>query len=329
MKKRISDIIKYTLAAAVAGVLLYFVLRNIQWSLVAEGLAHCKWGFILLMVLANIISVVFRAIRWRLLTNPIAPGERRMTVINAYFIGNMFNSLLPGSGEFIRCGFIRTSESSYQKVLGTVLTERLWDAISLIVLTIIALFAGSEAFASFCREKVWEPMTASLMAKWWIVPVIVVCVILLVALYRILKKRIPSLQKVGTFFNGLLEGLLSFRHMKHKGAFLLLTVGIWVMYWIGMHCVLLAMPELCHLQPADSLMLTVTGNLASVIPAPGSIGAYHYLITEAVANIYSATKETGLIYAVLNHEPVLLTHLTLGFVCYLAERAYRRKNKTI
>ncbi|MBO4571067.1 MAG: flippase-like domain-containing protein [Bacteroidales bacterium] len=327
MKKRVSDIIKYTLAAAVAGVLLYFVLRNINWSLVAEGLAHCKWGFILLMVLANIISVVFRAVRWRLLTNPVAPGERRMTVINAYFIGNMFNSLLPGSGEFIRCGFIRTSEASYQKVLGTVLTERIWDAISLIILTIIALSAGSEAFATFCRENVWEPMRASLMAKWWIVPAVAGGVILLVALYRILKKRIPSLQKVGSFFKGLLEGLLSFRNMKNKGTFLLLTVGIWVMYWIGMHCVLLAMPELCHLHPADSLMLTVTGNLASVIPAPGSIGAYHYLITEAVANIYSATKETGLLYAVLNHEPVLLTHLTFGFICYLAQRAYIRKKR--
>ncbi|MBO4768524.1 MAG: flippase-like domain-containing protein, partial [Bacteroidales bacterium] len=136
MNKKVSDILKYTIGALIAGALLWLALRNVQWKLVGEGLAHCKWGFILLMMAANIVSVVFRALRWELLVKPVAPTERRGTVLNAYFIGNMFNSLLPGSGEFIRCGFIRSSESSYQKVLGTVLTERIWDAISILVLVI-------------------------------------------------------------------------------------------------------------------------------------------------------------------------------------------------
>ena len=166
MKTKASDILKYTIGALIAGALLWLALRNVQWKLVGEGLAHCKWGFILLMLAANLASLALRTIRWRLLVKPVAPGERRGTIFNAYCIGNMFNSLLPGSGELIRCGFIRSSEASYQKVLGTVLTERIWDAISIVVLVIIALLAGSGEFASFCHERIWMPMANGFSTKW-------------------------------------------------------------------------------------------------------------------------------------------------------------------
>ena len=326
MKTKASDILKYTIGALIAGALLWLALRNVQWKLVVEGLEHCKWGFILLMLAANLASLALRTIRWRLLVKPVAPGERPGTIFNAYCIGNMFNSLLPGSGELIRCGFIRSSEASYQKVLGTVLTERIWDAISIVILVIIALLAGSGEFASFCHQRIWMPMANGFSTKWWIIPAALLLIAVLVLLFRKFKARSAFLQKVGHFFSGLWDGFLSFRNMEGKGTFLLLTVGIWGLYWFGMHCVLWAMPELCHLQATDSLMLTAVGNLASVVPAPGSIGAYHFLIAAAISQIYNATWETGLLYAVLNHEPILISHLILGAVCYILEKASKKRN---
>ena len=115
--------------------------------------------------------------------------------------------------------------------------------------------------------------------------------------------------------------------MQHKGPFLLFTLGIWTMYLLMAFSVMKAMPDLALLDMKDALFFTVVGNCASVIPVPGGIGAYHYLMALAVSGIYGKTWEAGILYATLQHELHAVLVLVLGVASYLRISVNARHSK--
>ena len=68
---------------------------------------------------------------------------------------------------------------------------------------------------------------------------------------------------------------------------------------------------------ADALFLSALGNVASVIPVPGGIGAYHYLIMLCLSSLYGFSNESGLLFAMLNHESHAILVLVLGIWSYV------------
>ena len=53
MKKNFSKIIKYLLSALLAGILLYFSFREVEWADFVAGLKDCRWEYILLSMAAG------------------------------------------------------------------------------------------------------------------------------------------------------------------------------------------------------------------------------------------------------------------------------------
>lgn len=67
---------------------------------------------------------------------------------------------------------------------------------------------------------------------------------------------------------------------------------------------------------ADAAFLSLVGNIASVVPVPGGVGAYHYLVAAAVG-LYGHSWETGILFATLNHEIHALLIIVLGIISYV------------
>lgn len=173
MNKKISNILKYILSAGVAVLLLYFSFREVEWKDFMAGLRTCRWEFIVLSMAAGIAAFWFRGLRWRQLLLPIDPSTRRITTFNAVNIGYIANFVFPRIGEFVRCGVVtRRSASeegeasgqarkkaSYDKVLGTVVLERGWDMLSMLLLLVVLLSARWEKFGGFFMTQMWEPLS--------------------------------------------------------------------------------------------------------------------------------------------------------------------------
>jgi uncharacterized protein (TIRG00374 family) len=87
-----------------------------------------------------VLSVWSRALRWRYLTNPIAPIPRG-TLFRAQAIGFMVNNLVPlRIGELVRSWYLaRETRTSGAAILGTVILERALDIVSLLLLAAAAL----------------------------------------------------------------------------------------------------------------------------------------------------------------------------------------------
>ena len=332
MNKKVSQILKYAVSASLAFVLLYFSFRDVEWADFMEGLKSCRWEFILLSMAAGSFAFWLRAVRWRKLLLPIDGSITRMTAFNGINIGNISNFVFPRIGEFIRCGVItRRSEpvspddpehkkASYDKVLGTVVLERSWELLVMLLLLLGVVVGGFNRFGGFFVEQIWTPMAQRLdFSIWWIVAVLAVAGVAgCYALWRY-RDTNPVFSKVWGIFRGILQGFASCLKMDRKWMFFAYTAFIWMTYWLMAASTVWAAPFLSELDLIDALFLSLVGGLGFAVPVPGGIGAFHFIISLALSAIYGIPTELGIIYATLSHTSQAITQIFFGAGSYAYE----------
>ncbi|MCR4859585.1 MAG: flippase-like domain-containing protein [Bacteroidales bacterium] len=326
MYKKATNIIKYTLSAILAVVLVWFAFRGVDWKAFWEGLQQTRWGWVVLYFVVALLALVFREMRWRALIKPLDPEIRPLKVWDSLNVGNIINIVLPGAGEFARCGYVSSKRMSFDKGFGTIACERLCDVIAVLVLIVTALALKWESFGPFFYENIWAPMAARLGGSllWILLGVLALVVAFFWAVFRF-RDRVRFLGRIADTFKGLATGFASVARLENKWSFVLSTVGIWVMYILMMWCTLKALPQLDSLGMVDALFLSAVGNIASVIPVPGGIGAYHYLVALSVQSLYGAPWETGILLATLGHEAHAILIIVVGVISYVHLTLQKKK----
>lgn len=316
MGPKASKAVKYTLSFILAAFFIWFAFRKVNWPEFVEGLAQTRWIWVPAFFAASVGALVFRALRWKMLLKPLDPEVRTSRLWDAANVGNLANAVLPGTGEFVRCGYV-CSRCGYDKALGTAVMERLWDFLAIGVLVVLALLLGKDRFGTFFQEQVMQPAAGrSEISLWWIA--LIVAAVIAGGIWTVFKfkDRNRLCGKIAGVASGLWHGMGSISKMDRKWAFALCTAGIWFMYVLMCWCIIKAVPALDGLGLVDALFISAVGNLASVIPVPAGMGAYHYLVSLTLSSIYGATLDTGLLFATLNHELHLLLVIVLGAISY-------------
>ena len=321
MERKTKDILGYAFSAAVAAVLLWFSFRGIGWDDFREGLRACSWGYVAAAMAFGVLSFWLRGLRWRELLLPTDPSVRRRTCFDAVCVSYLANMVIPRAGELVRCNLVaRRSapdaegrrKASFDKVLGTVVVDRIWDTLTLLLLLVVLMLTlGGRLAALFSGGEVkWE----SGMLR--IAGVILLAGVAAAALLCLLRDRNALFRKVWGFIGGIFQGMASCLRMKGWWKFLLYTLLVWGCYWMTCHCILLAvqgrLPGFDTLTATDSLFLMVAGSISSVVPVPGGFGAYHYIISLALTSLYGIPSEYGLVWATLNHESQAIAQVVCG-----------------
>lgn len=309
-------ILKYILSLAIAAVLLWFSFRNVEWDEFIEGLKSCRWEYIVISMAAGAFAFGLRALRWRQLLLPIDPQTRLITTFNGINIGNISNFVFPRIGEFVRCGVItRRTTATYDKVLGTVVLERGWELLVMLLMLAVTLFAGFERFGAFFVEEIWGPLS-SRFNMWWVM--LVALAALAAAIYLIwkFKEDSPLAARLYNILKGVFQGFSSCFRMDRKWLFFAYTALIWLTYWFMAACTVWAAPFLSHLDIVDALFLSLVGGLGFAVPVPGGIGAFHFVIGLTLSTIYGVPMETGIIYATISHTSQAITQILFGAVSY-------------
>lgn len=330
MGKKISGILKYVLSAGIACLLLWFSFRDVEWESFIGGLKSCRWEFILLSMAAGSFAFWLRALRWRQLLLPIDPTITRLTTFNGINIGNISNFVFPRIGEFVRCGIITRhsahygpagqgdrKKASYDKVLGTVILERSWELLVMLLMLVVVIAGGFERFGTFFADQIMAPMSQKFnLSLWWLAAII--AVVLGVLLFLIWKFRDTNALcgKVWGVFKGVLQGFSSCLRMERKWLFFAYTAFIWIMYWFMAASTMWAAPFLDGLDLIDALFLSLVGGLGFAVPVPGGIGAFHFVIGIALYGVYGIPMEAGVVYATISHTSQAVTQIFFGAVSY-------------
>lgn len=315
MAKKALKILEYIALLGIAGLLIWLALRGIDWKVFVENLHTVKWWGVGLSALACVMAIAIRAERWKDMLLPLDPSTKRITVWDASNVGSLSYLAIPGSGEFVRCAGVTTKLATYDKVFGTTIMERTWDVVMVIVVTVLAVIFKNDEIGSFMRESVLKPAAGRMTTQLWVIlGAAVVAIGVFIYLIFKLRDRSKFFGKLAGWIIGIVDGFKTFGAIKHKWRFMIYTVGIWFFYVAMCQCVFWAMPELGGLTFADALFISAIGNVASLIPVPGGMGAYHYIIALAMSQIYGFGWETGILFATLTHESRSLMLVVLGAV---------------
>ncbi len=324
-------ILKYGLSLSVAVLLMYFCFRNIDWKGFWDSLSGCRWEWVGASIAVGVLSNWFRSVRWREMLLPIDSATGRLTVFNAVNIGYLANFALPRIGEFVRCGVVsegsKGKKAGYDKVLGTVVTERSFDMLVLLLLLFLFLAFSRERFVSFFIDEVWLPFSGRLnFSLWWIVAA--AAAVLAAATFLIVRcrHRNPFAAKVCGVFRGIWTGLVSCFGMKDGWRFFILTLLIWATYFLTSYCSMRSVPLLDPLAASDALFLMLAGSIGWTVPVPGGFGAFHYVVALALSSVYGLSFELGIVFATISHGSQSIMMAVTGLISYFSETF--RINKT-
>lgn len=307
MDPKSRHILRFVLGVAAGVLLVYLAFRKVDWQAFREGLKQCRWTWVGVSMAAGLAALLFRGLRWRRLLTPIDGGLSRRRVFGAYCIGNLCNSVLPASGEIVRSAVLPRRREDTREVLGTAASERVIDLLTLSGILLLLMAAGWNFIGSFVQENIFRPVVSNprslLLLSFLGVAVVVVLVL-------IFARRLPFPAKARGFLVGVWKGIKSIRLMEGKGWFLLDTALIWSLYWFQVLMISKALG--LSMLPKDALLLSALGSIASVIPVPGGIGAYHYILALALSSLYGMNWNEGILFATLCHESQLLVSIAAG-----------------
>ena len=328
MKDRLKKILKYAMSVSLAMVFLWFSFRGVEWADFLAGLKECRWGWVLLSMVLGALAFWLRALRWHQLLRPIDSDITILTAFNGINIGNISNFVFPRIGEFVRCGVITRHSSpkkaSYEKVLGTVVLERGWELLVMLLMLSLVLVFGFERFGQFFLDRIWEPMAMRFGGNiWWgVLALAAACVAGVYMVWRFHSSN-AFCSKVWGVIRGLGQGFSSCLKMDRKWLFFAYTALIWLTYWSMAAATVKAAPFLDNLDLVDALFLSLIGGLGFAVPVPGGIGAFHFIISMTLSVMYGVPVELGVVYATLSHTSQAITQILFG-LCSYAYEAFKK-----
>lgn len=316
------SIIYYVFFLGLAVFLLYYCFRNINFTDLYKGLKEANQLMIWLSILAGFIAYILRALRWKILIEPLGYKPSLLRVYDALMIGYTINIVLPRVGEVTRCAILtKTNKVPIEPLFGTVVMERVIDLLCMMIAVVLVFFLRIDFFGAFLSKKIFLPLWSQIEEMEFFLFALIACLgVGFSFVYFFWRKwmRFPLVQKVKNSLDGIVQGLKSIFRMKQYLLFLLYTLGIWVCFWLTSYLVVLAVPNTAELTAADGLFLMVLGSMGWVVPVPGGMGSFHYIVALGLS-VYGITFEPdGVIFATIAHESQLIPMVVLGIISFLS-----------
>ncbi len=327
MDAKKKNILTYTLWTVIAVVLLYFSFRSVEWEEFASALSSCRWGWVLVSMLTGALVILVRALRWRMQLLPLDSSTSLVTSFNAYSIGMASNLVLPRLGDVVRCAYVvKNTGIGFDKSLGTMVVDRLWDVISLLLIGVALVLLFWTHFGGFIIDNYLGAIVSS-RTLWLILAAVVLLLSALLLLLWRLREKGGFWSRAWAFVRGIGDGLASCLRMRRGYLFIVYTILIWAGYWFMCYCVIMALQDVeafSSLGAVDALFLMFAGTVSTLIPVPGGFGAYHSVVAGAISAVWGIPFATGMVFAILSHESQVIVQAILGLGSYVHESFFRR-----
>jgi hypothetical protein len=289
----------------------YVAVRGVDLEEAWRAFRESEGWWIVPSLAALAVGVFVRVVRWRLLFSPeTRPGFGPAT--GALLIGAFFNNVLPArAGEIARVVALRRmAGTSRLEALGTVIAERIYDVLTLLVLLFIAL--------PLMPEVTWVRATAVTAI---VLTLAVVAFLLALAHwgerpFRFVLRplsRVPgfSVERTDLGAGSLIRGLTAGGHAPSALAAVLLTALSWVVFAISYWFLMLGF----HLEVDvfAGLLVLVATNLAMIVPSsPAALGVFEGAAQVALS-AFGVDPSVALSYALVLHFLNFAPYVVIGY----------------
>ena len=275
MKLNLSSIIKFLVSIGIGIGLVYYLQTKItleQRLQIVEGIKNIPLWLLVLSIFLTALACVVRAFRWKMLLEPMGYKPRNSTLISSIFIMYLGNLIFPRLGEVLRCSVLLKEEDiPLDKGIGTMITERIVDILGLGLYVLLAFIFEFDQLIEIYKQYSSMKGESSLL-----LPIILfMCVILGgIIVWRLKKLREFILHKI----LGIFEGLKSILKLKKPILFVVYSLSIYSIYYLGTYILFYAFSETLNLSLGCGLVVLIAGTLGVGL-TQGGIGAYQVLVT--------------------------------------------------
>jgi hypothetical protein len=208
--------------------------------------------------------------------------------ILSVFAAYLINYTIPRAGDVARASIISNYEKiPFEKLIGTIIAERIVDMICISVLILISLLYEFERIS----EKIITLLTSVNFDNLLIFLITIFLIIFLA--FRILKK-FKFHKKFSNFLTGLKSGLTVIMRMEQKLAFIAHSIFIWLMYVFMFYVTSFAFSDL-HGTNFFHLLISFTLAALSIMFSNGGIGIYPLAVEESLY-LYGFEAVNGLAF---------------------------------
>lgn len=314
----------FVLIAATGGLLALF-LRQADLAQVWSEIRHASLSYLLLALLATLVTYIFRALRWKTLLLPLGRPPFG-AIFRTTVIGFAANSLLPArAGEILRPYLLaRQHRLSATSAFATVLFERLLDLVTVLAFFGCFVFVGRTARTAdpvLFRTVQLGGLAAAVAA------VVGSALVFLVAGH---PERLGRwTMRLGAFLPPRYASGLSRAVQRFASGFavvrrpaplieaLLLSIPLWLSIaagiWFVSHAFHIEMDFL------GTFLIVTLLTVGVAVPTPGAVGGFHYAYRVGATVFFAAPSERAVGAAIVLHAISFVPVALLGLVFMLQD----------
>ena len=249
--------------------------------------------WIIVTCLCYMLTNVSRTYRWKMLLEPLGYKPSWLNAFFSIMVGYLANLGIPRSGEVIRGATLTNYEQvPIEKVMGTIVVDRILDFLSLFIVIAIGLFLHFNLLVEELSKLI--PFE-SLQGKIILGGIGIGGLLVLYILYRMLQQnsQSPLIQKILNLVEGFKSGLVSIGKVKHIPIFLFHSVVIWFLYFLMTYLCIKGFEPTSGITMSQALVVFIFGAFGMIIPTPGGMGSYQFALQKGLG-LFGIAGQSGL-----------------------------------
>jgi hypothetical protein len=323
--KKLTGVLKYLALFGISAFLFCWVYKDFDYRKLWQDVQHMNYLYVAIGFVILTLSHVSRAMRWNIMIRPLGYEVSTRNSFIAVMIGYLANLFLPRAGEVSRCMVLnRTNKVPVDKLIGTVVTERLVDFLVLLILLGVALIIEFNKLKGFFINALGklthkQPGAGSSLFTFWKVFTAVVFLAFFAwlawYLYRTFRNH-KMVVKARGILMGFADGLRSIQHMENRGMFIFHSFFIWTMYFLMTYVMFKSLDSTSGLGLAPALSVLVMSTFGFVVPVQGGAGTYDFAVIQTLL-LYGLNQTAAETYAFVSHAFQMILQLVWGGICAL------------
>lgn len=320
--KKLKTVLQLFLFALLGAGVIWYMFRQMstpQKAQMREAVGHLRYGMIPLFIGATLLSDWARAKRWQLMLRPLGIFPGTVNTVLSVIIGYLVNLVPPRAGEVVKCTVLARYENiPADKMIGTIVAERAWDAVCLLFIILGGLAWQASVMDAPTRASLLEHLPKGRSMVW----MAGIFTGLLGALFALYRYRPGS--RLSRFIHGLGDGVSSIWRLQARGLFLLHTFIIWASFVGQILIGFYALPGTAGLGLGAAVMVLIFGSVA-MIASPGGLGLYPFLTALILVSGYGVGEAEAQAFGWVTWGMLTAVIILLGIAGLLVLPVYNRR----
>ena len=309
------SVLKYVIFLGLGLGIFFYVYPLEEIDPLMDKLKSANYWYVLPVVIIAIASHFARAYRWRMLIEPVGHKVKTFSTFRSIMIGYYFNTLVPRMGEVSRCVALNKIEKvPVSTALGTVITERIFDLISLMLIVGITVLAQFDIVGEYILNLFSEKLNGIQSSFSWQTILFIAGFLLLLGLLYFLVKKMGVYDKILNLISEFKKGLFSVKNLKSPLLFIGYTIFIWLGYYFMCYLSFMTVDGTSHLGLSAGLVVFTLSTIGFIAPVPGGVGTYQFMFTLALS-FYFIDDLSAKTVAMIAFMGNTLLNLIVGAIC--------------